>query len=354
MIVLDKVNTADRPDTTIEAVVDDMVSQGAQLIFATSDDMRDGIIAAAARPSRRADDLGVRRQRLGRRAELPGRPHQPRQHHGQDRVRQDDRRMRRRPDDADRPHRLPRTADQRRDPPSRQLGVPRRPPLLGDVSRRGSGIARVRGQVDRLLVQHPRVHARPDAGHQRVPRQRRRRRHLRPRHHRGDRPCRPGRRVGRGRVGRALRLPGRLRRGARRLPRRALLQLGTVVPRDDAVRDRRELRRRVAVARTGLGGHQQPRHQRRRLAQWRGADGRVGDDARRVHRRARQRRDQPVHRPAQLPGRQPRTSPTARRRPTPRSGTRPSSSRASKAPAPPRSESTAPRPWASTTRHDHG
>jgi simple sugar transport system substrate-binding protein len=47
MIVLDKVNTADRPDTTIEAVVDDMISQGAQLIFATSDDMRDGIIAAA-------------------------------------------------------------------------------------------------------------------------------------------------------------------------------------------------------------------------------------------------------------------------------------------------------------------
>ena len=48
MIVLDKVNTADRPDTTIEAVVDDMVAQGAQLVFATSDDMRDGIIAAAA------------------------------------------------------------------------------------------------------------------------------------------------------------------------------------------------------------------------------------------------------------------------------------------------------------------
>src|SRR5262245_38601705 len=48
MIVLDKVNTADRPDTTIEAVVDDMISQGAKLIFATSDDMRDGILAAAA------------------------------------------------------------------------------------------------------------------------------------------------------------------------------------------------------------------------------------------------------------------------------------------------------------------
>ena len=48
LIVLDKVNTADRPDTTIEAVVDDMISQGAQVIYATSDDMRDGILAAAA------------------------------------------------------------------------------------------------------------------------------------------------------------------------------------------------------------------------------------------------------------------------------------------------------------------
>ena len=48
MIVLDKVNTADRPETSIESVVDDMVAEGAQLIFATSDDMRDGITAAAA------------------------------------------------------------------------------------------------------------------------------------------------------------------------------------------------------------------------------------------------------------------------------------------------------------------
>ena len=47
MIVLDKVNPADRPDTSVEQVVDDMISQGARLIFATSDDMRDGILAAA-------------------------------------------------------------------------------------------------------------------------------------------------------------------------------------------------------------------------------------------------------------------------------------------------------------------
>jgi simple sugar transport system substrate-binding protein len=48
MIVLDKVNAADRPGTSIESVIDDMVAQGAQLIFATSDDMKDGIEAAAA------------------------------------------------------------------------------------------------------------------------------------------------------------------------------------------------------------------------------------------------------------------------------------------------------------------
>lgn len=48
MSVLDKVNPADRPETSIESVVDDMVAQGAQLIFATSDDMKDEIEAAAA------------------------------------------------------------------------------------------------------------------------------------------------------------------------------------------------------------------------------------------------------------------------------------------------------------------
>jgi simple sugar transport system substrate-binding protein len=48
MITLDKVNTADRPDTTPEQVADDMIAQGAQLVFFTSDDMRDGALAAAA------------------------------------------------------------------------------------------------------------------------------------------------------------------------------------------------------------------------------------------------------------------------------------------------------------------
>jgi len=48
MISLDKVNTADRPDTTVDQVIDDMVEQGAQLVFATSDDMRDGAAQGAA------------------------------------------------------------------------------------------------------------------------------------------------------------------------------------------------------------------------------------------------------------------------------------------------------------------
>jgi len=48
MISLDTVNPADRPETSVEQVVDDMIEQGASLIFATSDDMRDGIEAAAA------------------------------------------------------------------------------------------------------------------------------------------------------------------------------------------------------------------------------------------------------------------------------------------------------------------
>lgn len=48
MISLDAVNPSDRPETSVEQVVDDMIEQGASLIFATSDDMRDGIEAAAA------------------------------------------------------------------------------------------------------------------------------------------------------------------------------------------------------------------------------------------------------------------------------------------------------------------
>ncbi|MDJ0767628.1 MAG: BMP family ABC transporter substrate-binding protein [Ilumatobacter sp.] len=48
LIVLDKVNTSDRPETTIDSVVTDMIDQGADLIFATSDDMKDGIAEAAA------------------------------------------------------------------------------------------------------------------------------------------------------------------------------------------------------------------------------------------------------------------------------------------------------------------
>ena len=47
MIVIDKVNTADRPGTTVDQVAADMISQGAQMVFMTSDDMKDGALLAA-------------------------------------------------------------------------------------------------------------------------------------------------------------------------------------------------------------------------------------------------------------------------------------------------------------------
>jgi simple sugar transport system substrate-binding protein len=51
MIAVDSVNTADKPETTVEQVIADMIDQGAQLVFATSDDMKDGVeIAAEAHP----------------------------------------------------------------------------------------------------------------------------------------------------------------------------------------------------------------------------------------------------------------------------------------------------------------
>jgi len=51
MIAVDLVNPADKPETTVEQVIADMIDQGAQLIFATSDDMKDGVeLAAEANP----------------------------------------------------------------------------------------------------------------------------------------------------------------------------------------------------------------------------------------------------------------------------------------------------------------
>ena len=48
MIVADFINPADSPNTTVAQVAADMIDQGAKLIFATSDDMKDGILEAAA------------------------------------------------------------------------------------------------------------------------------------------------------------------------------------------------------------------------------------------------------------------------------------------------------------------
>ena len=47
MIYLDKVNPADRPGFTVPQLVDDLVSKGASLIIANSDDLKDGTREAA-------------------------------------------------------------------------------------------------------------------------------------------------------------------------------------------------------------------------------------------------------------------------------------------------------------------
>jgi simple sugar transport system substrate-binding protein len=47
MIYVDKVNSSDRPGTTPEQLAEDLVSQGAKMVFFTSDDMKDGAIAFA-------------------------------------------------------------------------------------------------------------------------------------------------------------------------------------------------------------------------------------------------------------------------------------------------------------------
>jgi simple sugar transport system substrate-binding protein len=49
MIWLDKLNPADRPETTLEQVVDDMVAKGAQVIFTTSDDFQTDTDTVAAK-----------------------------------------------------------------------------------------------------------------------------------------------------------------------------------------------------------------------------------------------------------------------------------------------------------------
>lgn len=47
MLYIDKVNPADRPGITVPQLVDDLVSKGAKLIIANSDDMKDGAREAA-------------------------------------------------------------------------------------------------------------------------------------------------------------------------------------------------------------------------------------------------------------------------------------------------------------------
>ena len=47
MIVFESLNPADKPEATLEGVVDDMVAEGAKLIFTTSDEFEEDTVGAA-------------------------------------------------------------------------------------------------------------------------------------------------------------------------------------------------------------------------------------------------------------------------------------------------------------------
>ena len=47
MIVFESLNPADKPEATLEGVVDDMVSEGAKLIFTTSDEFEEDSLGVA-------------------------------------------------------------------------------------------------------------------------------------------------------------------------------------------------------------------------------------------------------------------------------------------------------------------
>ena len=318
MIVLDKVNTADRPDTTIEAVVDDMISQGAQLIFATSDDMRDGIIAAAAAhpdvPMIWASGDSAWAEGQNYQADLTnlgnimGKIEYGKMIGGcaAALTTQTGRIAYLGPLINDETRRLVNSA---------YLGARHcwetyrgEDPAVAASSRSSGSASGSTSPGSRSTRRRSPTSSSPAAPTSSSPASTPPRRSSAP-----ARPSRPARTCGPCRSTTA---------GACDEAPDACLGVPyfnwgpSYLETTQSVIDG-NFAADVAVARTGLGGHQQPRHQRRRLAQRAGADGRVGDDARRVHRRPRQRRDQPVHRPAQLPGRHARTSPTARRRPTP-------------------------------------
>ena len=165
------------PELTVDQAARDMIDQGAQLVFMTSDDMKDGALLAAEQNP----DVPMIWS-SGDNAWADGMDHRPELANlgnvmGQMEYRQGDRGLQRGPGDADRQHRLRRSAHQRRDAAPRELRLPGRAPLLGELPRQRPRRPDVRGQLDRLLVQHPGRHARPHAGQQRLHRRRRGRPH---------------------------------------------------------------------------------------------------------------------------------------------------------------------------------
>ena len=186
MIVLDKVNTADRPETTVDQVVTEMIDQGADLIFATSDDMKDGIeLGAAEHPevpmvwasgdSAWTEAGDAYRPDLTNLANIMGRMEYGKMMAGCAAALTTE--------TGQLGYLGPLiNAETRRLASSVYLGARY---CWENYPGRGSRRPELPGQLDRLLVQHPRRHPRPHPGGQRLLRLGHRRGDLRHRHHRG-------------------------------------------------------------------------------------------------------------------------------------------------------------------------
>ena len=166
----------------------------------------------------------------------------------------------------------------------------------------GPGRPEVHGQLDRLLVQHPRRHLRPHPGGRQLLQPGLRRGDLRHRHHRGPgRSRQDGRRRQEG-LGHPLRLHRRARRGPDVALGVPYFNWGPAYLKAVTAARDGKWTQLLGVERPRLDRHQQPGHLHRRLQEGRRPLRRRLRQGRRVHQSSG-RRPEPLDRPAEPPGR---------------------------------------------------
>ena len=164
MIYVDKANSSDRPGTTASQLAEDLVNQGAQMIFFTSDDFKDEAVKfAKAHPDIPVEFTsgdtawkdGKDYQNLPNLSDIMGKMEYGKMIAGVAAAL----------DHPDRQDRLSWSADQRRDPPPCFVRLPRALSTNGrKYLKKDPAAAEVHRQLDRLLVQHPGRHLRPHPG----------------------------------------------------------------------------------------------------------------------------------------------------------------------------------------------